>query len=93
MKIATLLLMLVLTQAHAAYPEMAGGKYPAEYWQLTMISRGMSSVITREHYSRTTCMERGIERMFEDMESTPVKEWGVEPTLGFTCEYVTGEDE
>lgn len=91
MKIATLLIMLVLTlsQAHASdYPELAGGRYPAEYWLLTMVSRGMSSVVGIEQFSRTSCITEGVKRMLEDMEATPVKEWGVEPTLGFTCEYV-----
>ncbi len=92
MKISTLLIMLVLTlsQAHASedYPEFAGGRYPAEYWLLTMVSRGMSSIVTFEQYSRTGCITEGVKRMLEDMEAAPVEEWGVEPTLGFTCEYV-----
>ena len=91
MKIATLLIMLVLTQAQATetYPEFAGERYPVEYWQLTLISRTDMTDLSMEYYSRTSCIKEGLRRIVKDMNSDPVK-WGAEPQLGFVCEYVRG---
>lgn len=98
MKIATLLIMLVLTlsQAHAEklYPSMAGDRYPVEHWQLTMVWQDRVTAMSSpgfENYSRTSCIKEGIRRIEVDMNSNAVK-WGAEPMLGFTCKYVTGEE-
>lgn len=91
MKITTLLVMFVLTQAQATepYPETAGDMFPVHQWQLTMISREeMIDMDTPgfENYSRTSCIKRGI----EEMQETLIKDrfGGIVPWLGFICEYV-----
>lgn len=93
MKIAMLLILFTLspTQAQEPYPEFADDTFPVAHWQLTMISRHdmwEKSEGGAEKLSRTSCIKEGIRRMLKDMESTPVREWGADPLLGFICEYV-----
>ena len=97
MKIMTLLIMLVLTQAQAIepYPELAGDRFPVDHWQLTLVWHERMEDIDMpgaEKYSRTSCIKDGIRRILKDMESVPVKEWGAEQILGFVCEYVTAKE-
>jgi len=93
MKIVTLLVMLVLTQAQATepYPEFAGAKFPVNHWQLTMVSRDELVDIDIpgfENYSRTSCIRAGIERMKGALIDD--RFGGIVPWLGFVCEFVKG---
>lgn len=99
MKITTLLIMLVLSQAQAdeplPYPEFASEMFPADHWELTLVWRDRMEdidMLGAEKYSRTSCLKDGIARMLKDMESVAVKKWGSEQILGFICEYVTAEE-
>ena len=103
MRIVTLLALLVLTQAHAddsvGGPATAGDLYPVEHWRLQMIDNPCDKFCRdnaartfpgAEHYTRLSCMRRGIERMLDALE--PDRFGGFIPHVGFNCVYVWADD-
>lgn len=91
MKIATLLAMLMLTQAQAIepYPEYAGDLFPVDHWQLSMVSRTEIIDIDTpgfENYSRHRCIREGMRRMQQTLDAP----FGAELWLGFVCDFVKG---
>ena len=101
MRIATLLALLVLTQAYAAepYPEHAGAKYPIEHWRLQLIMRpcneycreGMERTAPGfEHYTRSSCIRHGIE-VLEDVQG-PDQFGGYSIIVGVNCVFIYEDD-
>ncbi len=81
-------------------PEDAGDLYPAEHWRLQLIhspcNEHCRETLTRtapgfEHFSRTSCITRGIENMIGVLE---VRGFLMEATtlVGFSCVYVFADD-
>ena len=97
MKTATLLALLLLTQAYAAepYPEHAGAKYPVEHWRLQLLQRPCTEFCMRnmertipgsESYSRSSCLRKGIEKM---EGATGADEFGGHSDyVGFACVFI-----
>lgn len=101
MRIATLLALLVCTHAYAdePYPELAGEKYPVEHWRLHLIERpcdvhcqetAKRTVPGFEHYSRTSCIRDGVERLSKALQPDPFG--GSSPIVGFQCLFVREDD-
>ena len=93
MKITTLLIVLLLTQAHAEPPAVVDiNRYPVEHWQLAMVTQQNIIDIDSpgfEFFSRQSCVREGIRRMAQSL-SKP--DWLVEAgvPIGFVCDYIEG---
>ena len=97
MKAMTILLSLVLMNAHAdePYPEAADvADWPHNaHWQLTMVNRTDMVDITAPGFrfiSRMSCIKDGIRRIESENEKLADVDFIPEGDrwLGFVCEYV-----
>ena len=101
MRIATLLALLVLTQAYAAepYPEHAGDKYPVEHWRLQLLMRPCNELCRNamnrtipgsESYSRSSCLSKGVEVMGGAQGADEFG--GFSNYVGFNCVFIYEDD-